>query len=166
MVAAALTFDEMLRHNEQETVRWHEWFRSHTEALQVPIDIARVTDVRGMLLHIFAVELRYAERLLDVPEPTAYEKLPTGSVDELFGIGAQARAKMRESLERLPEEAWSEIITFPTRTAGTLTASKRKCFAHALLHSMRHWAQLATVLRQRGLPQEWMHDFLVSAPME
>jgi uncharacterized damage-inducible protein DinB len=51
-------------------------------------------------------------------------------------------------------------LTFPTRTAGTLTASRRKIFIHALLHGVRHWAQLAACLRQQGYKQDWQHDFI------
>jgi hypothetical protein len=39
-------------------------------------------------------------------------------------------------------------------------------FAHALFHSMRHWAQLATTLRQNGLKQDWQHDFIFTKVME
>jgi uncharacterized damage-inducible protein DinB len=45
-------------------------------------------------------------------------------------------------------------------------ASRRKLLAQALTHSMRHWAQIATFLRQQGLKQEWNHDFLLSNAME
>jgi hypothetical protein len=39
-------------------------------------------------------------------------------------------------------------------------------FIHALLHSMRHWAQLATALREAGLPTNWGKDFLMNEAME
>jgi len=37
---------------------------------------------------------------------------------------------------------------------------------HALLHSVRHWAQLATALREAGHPTNWGKDFLYSEIME
>ena len=163
-MTTCLTFDELLRHNEEETERWHGWFQAHPQLLEVPIDVAQATEVRGLLLHIFAVELRYGERLLS-QEVTPYESLPPGSVQDLFGIGVQARAKLRQFVEKASEADWQRVLTFPTRTAGTLTASKRKCFVHALLHSMRHWAQLATALRQSGFNQDWQHDFILTNTM-
>jgi len=38
--------------------------------------------------------------------------------------------------------------------------------AQALTHSIRHWAQISTYLRQQGLKQEWSHDLLMSEAME
>ncbi len=54
------------------------------------------------------------------------------------------------------------MLTFETRTAGTLSSSKRKIVAHVLLHGVRHWAQIATLLRQKGYRQDWLHDFIVT----
>jgi uncharacterized damage-inducible protein DinB len=36
---------------------------------------------------------------------------------------------------------------------------------HALLHGVRHWAQLSTYLRQKGYKQDWQHDFIFSGVM-
>ena len=33
--AAALTYAELLNHDEQETGQWHEWFRAHPEVLLI-----------------------------------------------------------------------------------------------------------------------------------
>jgi len=121
-------------------------------------------DVREFLLHIFAVELRYAERLAGSPV-TEYESLPTGSVRDLFAIGEKARGLYRQYLAGATDEDLASVQEFPTRTAGVLRASKRKMFAHAMLHGVRHWAQLATALRQKGHGTDWGHDFLFSDVM-
>jgi uncharacterized damage-inducible protein DinB len=163
--SAALTYAELLNHDEQETEQWHKWFRAHPEALDAKMELAMMRDVRGVLFHIFVVELRYGERLLEQPE-TPNEALPKGSVDELFGIGAKAREKFREFIVRATDADWNKTISFKTLSVGQMSASKRKCFVHALLHGMRHWAQLATALRQRGSQAEWHHDFMFSKAME
>jgi len=49
------------------------------------------------------------------------------------------------------EADWDGTLTFPTRSAGELTASRRKIFIHALLHGVRHWAQLSTPSAPQGL---------------
>ena len=54
----------------------------------MPLNIALASSVREMLLHILAVEQRYAERLNDM-EVTPYEAHSAGSVGELFAIGAR-----------------------------------------------------------------------------
>ena len=69
-------------------------------------------------------------------------------------------------MARATDADWSKTISFKTLSVGQMSASKRKCFVHALLHGMRHWAQLATALRQRGTQAEWHHDFMFSKAME
>ncbi|HMC32582.1 MAG TPA: hypothetical protein VKL99_17220 [Candidatus Angelobacter sp.] len=52
-------------------------------------------------------------------------------------------------------------LTFPTLGRRT-HRQPQKDFFHALLHSVRHWAQLSTHLRQKGYKQDWQHDFMAS----
>jgi len=159
---AELSFAQMLEANERETAKWQNWFeRQPADLLDLPLDIAQAKNVRELLLHIFAVEFRYAERLTGAPI-TEYEALPTGSVGELFSIGKNARELYRGYLDRATDDDLATVMEFPTRTAGTLRSSKRKMFAHAMLHGIRHWAQLATALRERGHGTDWPHDFLFS----
>ncbi len=159
---AALTFSKLLQYVNEETARWHEFFQSNPKALDVPVSIAGTKNVREMLLHIFAVEFRYAERLNGVTEVAPYEAHPRETVEELFAIGDQARQKLAEYLAKAND--LDHVLTFPTLTAGTLSASKRKIVVHMLLHGVRHWAQLATTLREAGFPQG-RHDFLFSNVM-
>jgi len=163
---AQISFAELLDWNESETKKWRTWFEAQPAAvLAVPVRIAQTKNVREFLLHIFAVELRYAERLNGQPV-TGYEELPTGSVADLFGIGERARAGLRSYLANATDEQLKVVQEFQTRTAGTLRASERKMFVHTMLHSVRHWAQLATALREAGYETSWGKDFLFSEVME
>lgn len=163
---AKISFADLLSANEAETQKWRTWFDGQPVAvLDVPLSIAGAKNVHEFLLHIFAVELRYAERLKGLPI-TDYETLPTGSVAELFGIGERARAMYRDYLSTTTDDDLSSVMEFPTRTAGIIRSSKRKMFAHAMLHGVRHWAQLATALRETGYATNWGKDFLYSAVME
>jgi len=165
VTTAELSFAEMLDANARETAKWQNWFeRQPAELLDSPLNIALAKNVREFLLHILAVELRYAERLTGSPI-TEYEALPIGSVDELFGIGEKARGLYRDYLARATDADLATVMEFPTRTSGVLRASKRKMFAHAMLHGVRHWAQLATALREKGHGTDWPHDFLFSDVM-
>ncbi len=162
---ADLSFVEMLEANERETAKWQSWFeRQPADLLDLPLEIALAQNVREFLLHIFAVELRYAERLTDSPI-TEYEAIPTDSVRDLFSVGGRARGLYREYLSRTTDVDLATVMEFPTRTAGVLRASKRKMFSHAMLHGVRHWAQLATALREKGYGTDWGHDFLFSDVM-
>jgi uncharacterized damage-inducible protein DinB len=160
-----ITFDELLAANAGETGKWREWFDAQpATVLELPLSIAGTKNVREFLLHIFAVECRYAERLTRLPI-TDYETLPTATVADLFGINERARELYREYLTRATDDDLAVVMEFPTRTAGTVRASKRKMFAHAMLHGIRHWAQLATALREGGYATAWGKDFLFSDAM-
>ncbi len=160
-----LSTEELLNFAAGESNRWREWFEENPQTLDLPIDIAQTKSVREIVLHIFAVELRYAERVLGEPV-TEYSELPTATIPELFSITEKAQKKYRHFMQSASEAEWKTVISFPTRSAGTFSASKRKIFVHALLHGARRWAQLATMLRQNGYKQPWGHDFLMSDAME
>jgi uncharacterized damage-inducible protein DinB len=163
-----LTTDELLNYCVEESRRWREWFEKNRSALDLPSDIAGTKNVREVVLHILAVELRYSERLLGKDPVTDYTDLPVGSVDELFSTATTGEKNFREFLAKAQDHDrhWQEILTFPTRTGGVLSASRRKIFVHALLHGVRHWGQLATFLRQQGHKQDWPHDFIFSKVMQ
>jgi len=163
---ADISFAELLAANEAEMQKWRKWFDEQPPAvLDVPLSIALAKSVREFLLHIFAVELRYAERLKGLPV-TAYETLTTESIADLFEIGEKAAAMYRDYLVTVTDDDLATVIEFPTRSAGMFRSSKRKIFLHAMLHSVRHWAQLATALREAGYPTNWGKDFLYSPVMQ
>ena len=160
-----LTFTELLDYTDEETARWEEWLRgTDFTVLEIPIGGPDRETVRELIAHVFIVEHRYADRLFG-DDPVSYESFPARTVDELFAIHRLARAKLRRWVEQATEADWALEMTFQTLTAGTLTASRRKIVAHALLHGIRHWAQIATTLRQHGHPQPWMHDLLMSSAL-
>ncbi len=149
MTTAAITLEELLADNEAATEKWQAWFAANPAALDVPCAIYNSGTVRGLLKHIFAVELRHSQRLLG-EEVTSYDAIPVGSLDELMVVHAQAMHNLRKFLSSANNTALLEVIPLQTVSAGTLHASRRKLFAHILLHSMRHWAQLTSLLREAG----------------
>ena len=163
-MSTSLSFEDLLKYSERETQHWHDWFKKSPAALGVKSDIAFTQDIRGVVHHIVAVELRYAQRLNEQPI-SEYSELPTG-LEALFATANTAQGLLRKFLAEAKPEEWDKVIDFPTRTMGTLTASKRKIFIHTLMHSARHWAQVAAVLRAGGFKQDWQHDFLFSDVMK
>jgi len=160
-----LSFGELLDYTSDETNHWRDWFTKNPKALDLPCDIAGTKNVREVVLHIVAVQMRYAERLLNLPI-TEYDELGSKSATELFTLAHKSAEDLRSFAVAANDADWDGTLTFPTRTAGTLTASRRKIFVHALLHGVRHWAQLATFLRQQGYKQDWPHDFIFSAVLK
>jgi uncharacterized damage-inducible protein DinB len=59
-----------------------------------------------------------------------------------------------------PAYDWAEELEFTTRRAGTLRATRKTILVHALMHGIRHYAQLATLVRQQGVAPGWPMDYL------
>ncbi len=118
--------------------------------------------IGGVVLHIFGVELRYAQRLLD-QKVTTWEEFRQTSIEDVFELGDHARSQLVHFLTTAPEKELNSVLTFQTMTAGTVTASKHKIASNIFLHDIRHWGQIATVLRQNGFADQWGHDMLLSS---
>lgn len=161
MSFAGITLKELLAENESSTRKWQVWFAANPAALDLPCDIYNSGTVRGFLKHIFGVELRHSQRLNN-EEVIAYEALPAYSMDELSSVHSRAVHNLHKFLSEANEASLQEVIALQTVSAGTLHASRRKLFAHVMLHSMRHWAQLSTLLREAGYKTDWPKDFLFS----
>jgi uncharacterized damage-inducible protein DinB len=157
----ALRYETLLEFTSTEHHRWHDWFLEHPEAWAVPFATGRMATTGGVVTHIFAVELRYAQRLLD-QEVTQWEDFRQTSIEDVFELGDNARAQLVDFLTSAPESELDRVLTFQTLTAGTITASKHKIASNIFLHGIRHWGQIATVLRQNGFADQWPHDMLLS----
>jgi uncharacterized damage-inducible protein DinB len=165
MSVPGIALQELLADNEASTQRWATWLEANPAALDVPCGIYNSGTVRGLLKHVFAVELRHSQRLLG-EEVTAYEAIPAGELSRLLEVHERAVRNLRKFLAATDMTTMQEIIPLQTVSAGTVHASRRKLFVHIQLHSMRHWAQLSTVLREAGYKTEWPKDFLFSEAMQ
>ena len=55
---------------------------------------------------------------------------------------------------------WDGNFEFMTRSLGPMRAKRKTVLFHALLHAIRHYAQLATLMRQHGIKPGWQMDYL------
>ena len=112
-----------------------------------------------LVRHIFSAEKRYVERLSgrSLTDPAS---IPTDNVDALFQFGRQSRSGLREFIQAFPAQEWDVPQDF-TIMNSFLRATPRKIVIHILMHEIRHWAQITTLLRLHGLTDEF-HDFLFS----
>jgi uncharacterized damage-inducible protein DinB len=158
----AISYRALLEFTSNENHRWREWFATHPEAWELPFATGMMATIGGVVLHIFAIELRYAQRLFErgVTPPEGFTQR---TVDEVFELGDNARALLVEFLTSAPESDLDRVLTFKTITAGIITANKHKIASNVFLHGMRHWAQIATALRQNGFTDQWGHDMLLSS---
>jgi uncharacterized damage-inducible protein DinB len=158
----ALTYKTLLELTSTEHHRWHDWFIEHPKAWGVPFATGRMATIGGVVHHVFGVELRYAQRLLD-QDVTSWEELRQTSIEDVFELGNHARGQLVHFLTTAPEKEMDRVLTFKTLTAGMVTASKYKIASNIFLHDIRHWGQIATVLRGNGFADQWAHDMLLSS---
>jgi uncharacterized damage-inducible protein DinB len=160
--AAGISFETLLAYRDAETARWYAWFGAHLgAALDVRLSDGEVGTVRHLIRHIFAVELRYAQRLAG-HRVSDWAEFREETLDDIFGLGASARKLVGQFLAGATDADFRERLTFATLSAGTITASRHKILANFVNHGVRHWAQIATALRQAGYGDQWPHDLLVS----
>ena len=124
----------------------------------------RMGNVREMIWHIFITEWVYACVLNGEPFEQ-WDQFKRESIADLFAIGEQARAGLGKYLAGATEANLSRSVTLSAR-GFTVSGSARKFLTHAFVHSLRHWAQLATVLRQHDHVTDWPHDFVLSDAIE
>lgn len=97
-----IRFTELLDYNAEETQRWKQWFAANAAAADLPVDIAGAGTVRHLLLHIFFVELHFANAVLGLAPAdfqtlrTQIENAKSQSVGELFAVSEEATRKYRD----------------------------------------------------------------------
>ncbi|MBB5318800.1 DinB family protein [Tunturibacter empetritectus] len=116
-----------------------------------------VQTVAQLLQHIVAVELRFAERLADQPA-TDYANVPYDSIEAIYATHDRTLALLRKLLDS--EMNWDEAIEFSTRAMGPARSARKTILFHLLLHGIRHYAQLSTLVRQHGVKPGWPMDYL------
>ena len=154
-----LAFEDITGYNAFLADSWHAWFEKNPGALDAPCDIMNTGSVRQLVKHIFAVELRYAEQL-NGRHPPEYDELPDASLDDLYEIRRRAVESVREFLASASEATLDAPFEVKTRSAGALATTRRTVFIHAMMHGSRHWAQLASLVRQAGYPSVGWQDYL------
>ena len=161
-MSVGVSFEELLAWNDDVANQWNGHLDANPEALKAACDIGGAANVQEFVRHIWGVELRWSQRLAGLPV-TPKEATPAGPLEALFNLHQQATEIFR-SLLSAPEQSWSEpfVLDFDWAPPESRTVSRRKVAAHMLFHSQRHWAQLATLLRQAGFPTKFRGDLLFS----
>jgi len=157
MSQPALTAEEVMAWVERTSTGWKDLIAANPEVLALPCDVMGVSTVGGLLQHIVAVELRYAEQLSGLP-PTEYSAIPFGTATEIYATHERAMAVLRALLDSGVD--WNERINYVTRSMGPARSLRKTILFHSLLHSIRHYAQLATLVRQRGIKPGWHMDYI------
>ena len=157
MTQPALTADEMLAWLETTSTKWRALIEEHPEILAMPCDVTECATVGQLLQHIVAVELRYADQLSGQP-PTEYSAIPFDSAAAIYATHELAMKKFRVLLDS--DTDWDGKFEFMTRSMGPMRSTRKTVLFHAMLHAIRHYAQLATLVRQHGVKPGWPMDYL------
>jgi uncharacterized damage-inducible protein DinB len=152
-----LSAEDLVAWLETTSTNWRKLLNAHPDLLTQPCDVAGVRSVGELLQHIVAVELRYAERLADLPV-SDYANIPFDSVDAIYTTHEHSTAILRQLLNSNID--WNTSIEYMTRSYGPARSSRKTILFHALLHGIRHYAQLATLARQCGVKPDWPMDYI------
>ncbi|HEX4651125.1 MAG TPA: DinB family protein [Granulicella sp.] len=159
----ALSAEELIAWNDTTARRWHAFFSANPAALALPCDIhATPTDphtVAHFLQHIVAAQLRHAQRLAGQLIDD-YDAIPGLTPDD-FLISHDRTLTLLRSLLADPTIDWAGPMEFQTLTAGRRRSSRRTLLFHSMLHGIRHYAQLATLIRQAGYTPNIPGDYLL-----
>jgi uncharacterized damage-inducible protein DinB len=154
---------DFLDYTEWQRDRWQAVLREQgagaLTASAGPHGDGRFEAVGDLIRHIFSAERRYVERLEGRPL-TDTSTLASDDLDALFTFGRESRRELRRLLETFPPEQLEVPREFLLMNARVV-ATPRKILVHVVLHEIRHWAQIATLLRLRGA-SGGLQDFLFS----
>ena len=159
----AITLDELLAWNHESTEFWKKHLDGNPGLLELPCGIGGAANVQEFVRHIWGIELVWGQRLAGLPV-TDRKEMPAGPLEALFDLHFKAVQVFHAMLDD-PNLNWDETMTlkYPWLPPEGLTVSRRKVAGHALFHSQRHWAQLATLVRAAGFPSGFKGDLLLSA---
>ena len=162
-MSPALAVEDLIGYTTWQRTLWHAWF---TQKGPAPLAVTtgdhgdgRFPTIGGLIRHIFSAELRYAERIAGLPL-TDTSVVPIDDPAALFLLGAAGRARFLGFIATLPDELWTFPFEFPLLNS-TVRSTPRKVVLHVLTHEIRHWAQVATLLRLQGWTGD-RHDLLFS----
>jgi uncharacterized damage-inducible protein DinB len=148
----------LIDYTDWERQKWHDWLGQHPEALKCSMGAHGYSQTVGEVVkHIFSAEKRYIERLSDEPL-TDSASIPNDDLEALFELGQQSRQGLKNFIEGFPAASWDIPKDFEF-VGRSLEATPKKIVIHVLTHEIRHWAQIATVLRLNGFEVDF-HDFI------
>jgi uncharacterized damage-inducible protein DinB len=160
----AITHEELLAWNLESSRFWKAQLDANSALLELPCGIGGNATVQAFVRHIWGAELVWSQILAGLPV-TDYQVWPNGPLDALFDLHLFAVGNFRALLDN-PAVSWDErTVHYPWRRPEQPQPTPRKALAHVLLHSQRHWAQLATLVRAAGFPSGFKGDLLFTSAL-
>ena len=165
-MSLSLSIEELVGYTGEERRKWDRWFAGQPPAaLDAPVQRdARFPTVWILIDHIFLVEKRHTQRL-NAEQIDSETGVVHPDAKALFAYGNAARAELVQLIHSTPDAELTRKREFHFRDTS-LTVTPRKLLFHIFIHEIRHWAQIATAVRNAGLEPPGEHDFLFSSAME
>jgi uncharacterized damage-inducible protein DinB len=164
-VSVGLSLTELMEATEWERGKWYDLFqerRNTVLAISTGPNGDRFPNVGELVRHIFIAEKHHVDRLSNRPI-TDTDSVSSDNVERLFQFGRRSRKDLREFVEVFPPGDWNVPREFNI-VDNLVSVTPRKSIVHVLMHEVRHWAQIATILRLNGLAGG-SPDFLLSPVM-
>jgi uncharacterized damage-inducible protein DinB len=160
----AITHEELLVWNQESSSFWKALLDANPSFLHLPCGIGGNANVQAFVRHIWGAELVWSQILAGLPL-TDYDVWPNGPLDALFDLHLSAVRNFRGILDDSAKN-WNErTVDYPWRPPELQKPTPRKALAHILVHSQRHWAQLATLIRAAGFPSGFKGDLLFTTAL-
>ncbi|QNI31030.1 DinB family protein [Alloacidobacterium dinghuense] len=163
MEHSAVTLEALLADYEATAARWAKFFEANPGASLVPTDIAKSQNIGELVWHIYAASFRHAQRLLGEQVTDLEGTVTVRDIASAFALKDAAVAKLLQFLANTSEASLDEQLEFKSRITGRVSyGSRRKLCLHVLVHAIRHWAQIGTLVRIGGYPPDWGQDIWYS----
>jgi uncharacterized damage-inducible protein DinB len=163
---ASVSLSELMEFTGWERSQWRERLSAHGDAaLGIGVGAhgdGRFETVGDLAKHIFIAEKHHVDRLSNRPI-TDVSTIPGDSVQEVFAFGERSRRDLAAFVAAEPADDWDAPREYNIN-GKMVSVTPRKFIAHILLHEVRHWAQIATILRLHGITGSFP-DFLFSPVM-
>ncbi|MGB8259072.1 MAG: hypothetical protein WCE75_01920 [Terracidiphilus sp.] len=158
-----ITLEELLNWNHEAAEAWKAHFEANPELLRLDCGVGGAANLQVFARHIWGAELRWGQRIAGLPV-TGRDEMAGGPLEAIYAFHAEAMRIFRGLLDR-PESFWSESykLDFDWLPEEKRVVTRRKVAVHAMLHSQRHWAQMATFVRMGGASARFKGDLLFSS---
>jgi uncharacterized damage-inducible protein DinB len=136
------------------------WLKSKPAELLVREMYSSFPTLRDTLLHIWAAEEIWIERMMQVPASTFLSFRFTGTTEDVLeGILKQSKA-MESYVNDLSDADFQEICTFNLLNGTEDSRTRVKMIYHCLNHSSYHRGQIVTMARNFGLTDPPGTDYI------
>src|SRR5882724_1776951 len=140
---------ELMDLTEWERNQWRVRLEAHGDlALQIGVGAhgdGRFETVGDLVKHIFVAEKHHVDRLSG-RKVTDVSTIPSDNIERLFAFGSRTRQDLATFVATEPMDDWDVVRQYDINEK-IVNVTARKFIAHILLHEVRHWAQVATILR-------------------